>query len=68
MSESMSVQVVEEYPINHLTGRELQQLRRLLGLPDSWRQPIVRIHRDSPNFVALQGLLVGAGINAALRR
>ena len=68
MSESISVQVVEEYPIDHLTDRELQQLRRLMGLPDSWRQPTVRIHRDSPDFVALNDFLVRSGFNAALRR
>jgi hypothetical protein len=64
----MSNVIIETYPISHLTESEMCQLRELLGFSDNWSADVIKIRRDSPKFIELQGLLVGAGINAAFRR
>lgn len=60
--------VVETYSVAHLTPGELVELRKLMGLSDSWTGPVVRIPRGSPKFYELQAFLVTAGVGAAFRR
>jgi hypothetical protein len=67
-SEQKHLPRPEEYPVDHFTASERAALIELLGLPEGWNMPTVRIFRDSPKFVELQRLLVVAGVSAAFRR